>query len=75
MKLAVVDADRLPEAHLLREIAHHINELRAVILPNWVAALHCDPRAEHAVAALRDDSMQTDLLSWASYIEEINRGL
>jgi len=69
-----VDIDRLPDPLKLRQIAIHISQLRDVILPTWVSALHIDSRAEEAVAALRDEGMQTDLFQWAMYIEELRRG-
>lgn len=75
MKAVVVDVERIPDPGKLRQIAAHISQLRDVILPTWVGALGVDPRAEHAVEALRNEEMQIDLCTWADYIEEVSRGL
>lgn len=63
-----------PHPDSLREIADHIDTLRRVILPTWLAATD-DPHADEVVEALRDQAMQNDLRSWADYIEGLIHGV
>lgn len=53
----------------LREIAHHIDELRSIILPSWEAAAANNPHAAEVVASLRSPAMQDDLRALADQWE------
>lgn len=53
----------------LREIAHHIDELRSIILPSWEAAAVHDSHAAEVLAGLRSPAMQDDLRALADQWE------